>query len=187
MFKIETHKVKGSAFDFAEQMIKAQGSFKIKGSGSYANVYVDPSKDYVYKMYSRDYGYDCYLKFLQSQKQQNPFAPKVYAVRVLKGTDGSRCTVVCTEKLKPFTTKGQKHKGERMKIFRKAEFLFEKYYQFLYDSDGIYRIKSSKDKLVRLVEDLYAFYGTKHCGSPDIHKGNLMLRGNQVVITDPLY
>jgi hypothetical protein len=185
MFAIEKHEVKGDAEKVAMKMINAQGKYKHIGSGSYGSVYGCKKSNVVYKIgdASDNEGYIAFIRVLSKQKKQNPFMPVIYGVRFIKDKDGDEYFVVAMEKLESlprrmydvtdwFEEQLTGHGGSSM---RDAELAV-----------GVKRVVpkelSTALAILQTAYDKSRSYGADW----DLHEGNFMMRGKQVVCTDPL-
>ena len=179
MFNIETIKLpkqsKYSAAEFAEEMVDYQGKMRRIGSGAYASVYSDKKTNYVYKI-SEDSAYLEFVKMLSKQTKQNPYFPVIHAARLIedhKYHRGNEVLVVCMERLSRLgncdfpqgivetVVESSPNKCKTFcKLFKLDPELSEALYQMSF-------LCSSKN--VRA----------------DLHECNIMLRGKQLVFTDP--
>lgn len=189
MFTIEKFEVKGNAESTAMAMVKAQGAKKKLGFGSYGTVYGSRDSDVVYKIgdATDNEGYLAFIKVLAKQKTQNPYFPKIYGVRFIKGKEGdywggsNKVFVVAMEKLKPLPNKMR----EVCEIFEE-EVRTDCYSTNKRNADALLGIKRKVPKqLLEAFDALRTAYKSGDC-SWDLHSGNFMVRGKQVVCTDPL-
>ena len=182
MFKIERYRVEGDARYIAKEMIHAQGAKTCLGSGCFGRVYGSKKSKIVYKLGdARDNdGYLAYLEILARQKQHNPYLPQIYGVRFIKDSKGNEYFVVAMERLQPLPSKHFDVADVMQDLITGSK-----------DSssaEAIVGIKRSVPKqlvqAVRVVRDAYK--SKQRYVNWDLHSGNFMLRGQQVVITDPL-
>ena len=181
MFKIETIVVKKNAYKAAKELVEAQGKYRKIGSGAYGTVFGTKGSNVVYKVGEVDDndGYLSYVRELASHKAHNPFTPKIYGVRIYEPEGyGSSYFVVAMERL-------AKGKG----LCQVADWFEEQ----LCDNGNtanpaalsMLGIKMPK-ALLDALKILHRAYNRASYGDWDLHGGNFMLRGKQVVITDPL-
>lgn len=182
MFEIERYKIKGDAYYTAKEMIRAQGAETCLGSGAYGRVYGSKEGKVVYKMgdASDNEGYLAFIKTLSKQKTHNPYLPQIYGVRFIKDSKGNEYFVVAMERLQPLPSKHFDVADVMQDLITGSK-----------DSssaEAIVGIKRSVPKqlvqAVRVVRDAYK--SKQRYVNWDLHSGNFMLRGQQVVITDPL-
>ena len=182
MFKIEKYKVNGDARNVAQTMIRAQGEIRYLGSGIYGRVYGCKTNGLVYKTGEVDGndGYLAYIKVLSKQNTHNPYLPKIYGVRFIKGDSGRGVFVVAMEKLSELRDSsavdwirnavgdGGRHSNESARLWGvKGKTPREL-------DEAIKVLKKAHRKAVSAGADW------------DLHSGNIMQRGRQLVITDPL-
>lgn len=191
MFAVEKFKVKQEAREVAEKMIKAQGKYRAIGSGCYGTVYGSKDSKVVYKVGDADnnVGYLSFIKVLSKQKKHNPYLPKVYGVRFIKDKHGDEVFVVAMERLEPLA----RGMGDVCDWFEDE--LVEK---DRWGSDtkkveealGVKKIvpKPLGEALTVLRKAYELSQSGKRCDQADwdLHGGNFMMRGKQIVVTDPL-
>lgn len=179
LFPVEQYKVDGDADDVARKMIDFQGAHYV-GSGICARVYVNKRSKIAYKMgtVTANGGYISYVRTLANQKQQNPFTPKIYGMRYLRGWYDSEVFVVAMEALEELD-------------YRKSTMatLLGRYLEYgeshvFGDFAGMGMSVNLSPELVQAREILHEAYSLGDAGW-DLHDGNFMMRGNQMVVTDP--
>jgi hypothetical protein len=175
MFTVEKFTVKQNAYDTAKKMIKAQHKkMKFLGSGCFGSVFGAKDSDIVYKIgeVENNAGYLAFIKTLAKQKKQNAFMPKVFGVRYIKDKDGEEVFVVAMEKLTEL-----KH-GMYSVVDCIEELLGAG------GDDGYSDDTRSAEKSLGILHSAHSIsdYGVDW----DLHSGNFMMRGKQVVCTDPL-
>lgn len=181
MFTVEKIRVKNAdGYDSALNLIKEQpGKWDEIGSGVYGTVYgcKDPKKDWVYKIGDVDSngGYLAWITELQKQKKHNPYTPLIYGLRYYEGAQGS-AFVVAMERLKPLrheyygvlsVLSNQVRGSSQLKDMQKLGIVVPK-------------------EFVQAVQMLMNARKSSGGAGWDLHGGNLMLRGRQIVVTDPL-
>lgn len=187
MFTIETIKTKNFALAEIESLIKAQGKYKVVGRGAYATVYGSKESDIIYKVgeVSSNQPYLSYVKVLSRLKKHNPFTPKIYGVRFYKGkksrdnywVDDSDYFVVAMERLNTA-------KGKASQVHNWFDTMLGGWAEDM--SQEILGVKMIIPEQLQHAMDILKASIRKSNGCFDFHKGNFMMRGNQVVITDPL-
>ena len=189
MFKKETFKVETDPEELALNMVLAQLGKRGKriGSGSYGEVYGAPNNDVVYKIgdATDNAGYLAFINTLEKQKTHNPFFPKIYGVRYLKKEHHWReqiYFVVAMEKLKRLSSK-------HMPVVRFFNAELEND-DDAYDLDQANKLLGVKrvvpEPLKKAITVLKTASKNGYEVDWDLHEGNFMLRGNQIVVTDPL-
>lgn len=186
-------------FKQIEYVLAGYGFTKL-GGGAYANVFAHPNFDYVLKVFHRlDYGYLTFLRYVMAN-QGNPALPRIIGQPKKLSTDTTDSEYrnlrewyfVRIEQLTP------------LRMSENTQF-FDGMYTFIYTV--VKSQKSSDDptlnatpdqlKRVRAWESQYPYHATAIYDlgkmvavsddfSFDLHDENLMKRGNQIVITDPL-
>jgi hypothetical protein len=173
--------------------IKEHFGIVLLGSGAYGQVFSHPSWNYVIKIYESDPGYDRFLKFCSSAN--SPHLPKVLrAPKVIHQFHtrlpeaGSKLNVVKLEILQPlssnFTALLSQVRGTHSN--KKMAHL---YMQFKSNQrDGLYMQISSKYNLDDVFTILSQIEGQMSGDHEflDIHDSNFMMRGETVVIADPI-
>lgn len=142
------------------------------GSGLYASVYARPEDNFVLKIFTPDMGYKKYLDYMQNNRM-NPYVPKLRGKPVKLPNN---FTMVRLEKLTPisqdlFSEIGYlaSNPDNTSPPFRRDRKKFEdKYPQFLNFIDEL-KLMSKRGSGISL----------------DLHPGNIMMRNNLPVITDP--
>lgn len=137
--------------------------FKQVGSGLFAMVMKNDKYPYVLKIYDRnDTGYKHYLDFCL-KNQDNPYVPKI------KGRptpiNKTKYMFIRLEALQPVTS------GEARAMFNAYESV---------------KMGTSTNKNLKKVVDFVEMMRSEPDIHFDLHQGNIMKRGNQLVITDPL-
>lgn len=174
--KIQPGRVMRPFIEYAEK-----NGWVLKGSGSFGSVLHKPGKDYVYKIYYDDGNtYKQYVKWA-FHNQSNPFVPKVGKLIKIPGTDDVYANKI--EILKPA-------KGEndlRFKQYIKDGIERTNYDNPFVDEDfglldyALYSLYETNPDFYELIENVKKF------GALDMHKDNVMWRGDQLVITDPVW
>lgn len=159
--------------------------WKVAGRGAYARVF---QKDgVVLKVAVDDPAYDKYLAYVLAH-QDNPYFPKVYDVKRYEGVHymppvadelawfkplGSNVTTVMMEQL-------GKSKGKARKFSEKAADAARPWTNE--------HIKADNPHEQELFDVLYALRNDRrgYAVGLDLHAGNILLRGNQPVVTDPV-
>lgn len=187
MFAVEKFVVKQDSFSVAKQMVKAQGKrVKSIGSGSYGEVYADKGSDVVYKIGDAgdNDGYLAFIKVLGTQKKHNPFLPKIYGVRFIRGKSGDHTFVVAMERL----TSLERGMGNVCDWFEDE---LNGGYSLSYNANHVEKVLGVKKTMPKpLKEALSVLRKARNSGGYnvdwDLHSGNFMMRGKQIVVTDPL-
>lgn len=140
------------------------------GSGIFGSVYARPEDNFVVKVFQPDKGYQRYLNYMQSNKM-NPYVPKLRGKPIKLPNN---FTLVRLEKLTPITTALH---DEIMYLLKPKE-------------DAMYKAirKSFEEKYPQFLNFLHEIQDISKRGSGlalDIHSGNIMMRNNLPVITDP--
>lgn len=191
MFAVEKFKVKQEAREVAEKMIKAQGKYKAIGSGAYGVVYGSKDSKVVYKVgdTSDNVGYLAYIKVLSKQKKHNPFLPKVYGVRFIKDADGDEVFVVAMERLEPL----KRGMSDICDWFEDELVENDRWGSDTNKVEAALGVKKIVPKpLTEALEVLRKAHNESNsgrrwdCADWDLHSGNFMMRGRQIVVTDPL-
>lgn len=162
-------------------------NFKPLGSGSYAVVYGAKGHDTVYKIGSVPHNTDGYLRYvteITKMKKHNPFTPRLYTWWTF--TDGNDCDndvfVISMERLKEIdeTDDG---------VFEAVDVLENLVlgvYQNRRPGENVLGVKvkvpAALNQIASIIMDL-----NDDRSNLDIHYGNIMMRGEQIVITDPVY
>lgn len=140
------------------------------GSGLYGTVYARPEDNFVVKIFSPDKGYSKYLAYMQAHKD-SPYVPKTRG-KPIKLPNGftlvrlERLTEVTRDFYAEFTFLRTPRKGDAMYDSLRRSFE-ERYPGFLKILNDL-KIIANDDRL-----------------AIDLHQGNIMMRGETPVITDP--
>lgn len=173
---------------------------KIKrvGSGIHADVYRHPKTDTIVVKVAQEWDAPmAYLRYIL-EHQNNPYVPKVYSVRRFERKKGrSQYYIAFIEKLKEYKLLNDKQKQRiTEKHFGLDVVAFlgggKKYnsgvFDYMTDPKGIALMRASNKKRgvpSKHLIDVLSFIGTL-TGHIDLHQGNVMLRGDHLVITDPV-
>ena len=181
----------GKPFDKFYNYIQQHG-FKRLGTGTFANVYEKPGYPWVFKLFKDDDPYIWYYKYCRAN-QNNPHVPRIKG-NLIKISDDTFC--VRMEKLTPYP-----ETPEYKKLYDHIRYAL---YQLLDDAysgvidplgwqpnekeiirrqEALHFLKHTYPQLYKVLVDL-ANHGTDW--DLDLHDNNLMLRGNTIVITDPI-
>lgn len=175
-----------------EERLRDIGTRRI-GAGLHATVHRHPKyKTIVVKVSSEGWKKGGPLVYLQyaMQHQDNPHVPKIYGVRRFTNKDGGNYFIAFIEKL-----------DEYIKLrYKQKKIILQKYFGELANKDidgwelSVYYLRELRAQAAKtgvpnkhLLEVLSFIRerGTKD-RAIDLHDGNIMMRGNVPVITDPL-
>lgn len=168
--KITTHKTNQDLDDYLDYL----GTRRIKelGNGYFSTVFQHPTReDVAVKVVAGDTQYLRFLRFA-SKYPKNPYLPKIYSV-TKHVSSGSSYYIVMMEKLRKLPY--QKYRKWRVKL--KTGNTLAQFSHKLRELS-----KTCEDKHLReIFKFLYRnqFYF-------DLHGGNVMQRGDQLVIVDPM-
>lgn len=140
--------------------------FTLLGDGYMASVYGSNKYPYAIKLFINDRGYENWLKFCFAN-QDNPYVPKLRSKSITTVVKDPLIRAIRMEKLAPARTVGR-----RTEI---AEFE-RRYDLWMYDNNY-----EEEDQHLAQVFGILKHYNN-HL---DLHDGNFMLRGDQLVVTDP--
>lgn len=155
--------------------------YKIIGNGLYAEVWAKDNDDsHVIKVARDDVGYDEYLSYVLAN-QENPYFPRVFDVKRFKGVknvwSGGDITVVSMERLTKGGKKAKKQLSKRLHRGAKDATWYTEEQKKA--ARAMFKTKHEK----QLLEVMTALSKTR--GWLDLHDGNIMHRGNQLVVIDP--
>ena len=165
----EPRKARGTLEGYYRKLEKL--GYKEIGSGAFSTVY--GNGDVVIKVAEGGDGYDAFLEYALAY-QNNPYFPKIYAVERYtnvkwnrKSKSGSEYTVVTMERLD-----GEAPPGISRSLHTRTSEVKSK--QFTSDNP-------KEKQALRVLAEL-----EKEHGWLDMHSGNVMMRGKQPVIIDPV-
>lgn len=177
-----------SGEQFAHEFVKAH-DLKFLGDGACATVY--KGKDCVYKIgtVKDNQAYLAYIQTIAESGIQNPFLPKVFGVRIV----GNYMIVALEELSDEFCS------GDMKEQFGIGHHEFETLCSLLAHKHKD-KFQSEIDKYASKIKGRFsnelmaaAYIVAATTKSPnskgfrfDMHSGNFMMRGKQIVITDPL-
>lgn len=160
-------------------------SLKIKrlGSGAFAHVFQHPVYHNVaVKVFAgHDKLYQRYMNWAL-KNQGNPYVPQIVSISKQKAANGETYTIVFMQKM-------ERVSEEEFKKWYVKSFGKDSYNAFTEDDfDSQFEeadefIQRSKDQKLK---DLWAHLKTYGRSKFDLHPGNVMKRGSQIVITDPV-
>ena len=149
-----------------------QNGWDTLGWGSFAYVFGNNSKPYVIKIFVNDDAYAGFVKYTM-KNQNNPFLPKIRG-KLIRFSDHVRG--VRLERLKPVVDSNQlkkylpKEDGEVIPS------------EYMFDDEYLPYIEKKHPQLAQIYHDLTAM----GYDGWDLREANLMLRGKQLVIIDPV-
>jgi hypothetical protein len=141
------------------------------GAGSFARVFEHPKYPLVLKIFtSKD---KCYIKFLKyiQQNSTNPYLPKIRGKILKLNRD---FYAVRLEKLEPVDKRVWDNQYDPM------------FYDFAELNFNYEKIKARYPKYKELWKTMVDIKKDTNCNL-DIHSGNFMMRGNQIVLIDPVW
>jgi hypothetical protein len=155
-------------------------------SGHFGSVLVNPGKDYVYKIfYDDDVAYRRYVEWVH-RNSRNDFVPKIGKVIRVPGTDD--IFLVKIEKLEPVTNVNDP-RFDRYINLDNGNPRFDQYIDPEYNGNP-----QDHDKITMALESLFRFDKefneivsfAMEVGELDIHYENVMWRGKDLIVTDPV-
>ena len=164
--------------DKAETILVRAG-YEHLGSGSYGSVYQKPGTRYVLKLF--DWEDEAYLAFIQLAKENpNPHFPKFFGkpVTIVNGY----FVAIRTEPLTEFTSMAQANIIHDYIIKKRDNMLYihnswwKPEYEYIQSQP---ELQIACDLIAKLLLENKRFY----C---DVHKKNIMMRGSEMVLTDPV-
>jgi len=172
-----------SVYHFETNM-KDQGYSKhILGSGLYGVVFEKPGTDFVYKLFDvDDYGYKAYLDFTR-QNQNNIHIPKIGKPLKLK-IGKINAYIVKLERLEELNLSNPKHE-QQYKLIISIISSLEKIKTNNPMRTGAMNFLKKVDKTDPDLVNIIADINDISTSEMDMHPGNVMMRGNTIVITDP--
>lgn len=182
MAKIKAQQTTETADEFAKRLRKM--GYRCIGTGAFAAVYSRPGDDVVIKIGS-DGEDDPWLHYAHACKSSkpNPWLPKINKVALFNVTTSNgwdeQYYVAEIERLKPITTSRKRIHREVLEGLDSVWDIAER------SSLKAMRLLGMDDNLVEAFR-VITMVQDRTNGSRDIHSGNVMLRGDQFVITDPL-
>lgn len=150
------------------------------GRGNYASVYGNDNYPYVIKVYQRDSAFNRWLDFCL-KNQDNPYVPKIKSKPKPIRTDSDRENLPVVYFLKLEKLEPLKGRSESYSLLRIDFDIYRR-------SPEMYRRKAEQgdSDYDKNLPDIFDYF-EKNLRLLDIHRGNVMLRGNQLVIVDPFY
>ena len=168
----------GSLYDYYEKLEKM--GYRRVGDGYFSSVFVKGNQ--TIKVAVNDSAYDAFLSYALAY-QNNPLMPKIYAVARYKNVQhwsdmghkryGVAVTVVTMERLKHGP---QRDARKRSSYFTEAG--------FAYSNQGNKAFLPSSTKEERQASRILGTLFKSH--REDLHSKNIMMRGKQPVIIDPV-
>lgn len=163
---------KGMALDAFNKFLTDNG-FKKLGTGSFGTVFESPNYPWVFKLFYNDPAYFKFFEFARAN-QSNPYLPTIKGkyIRLNKGV-----YVIRLEKLEKLGYNSPREfpaLDHLLNIITAADFKRE-----------MAQVKKIDPKLADTIGQISKLLGNDF--EFDLHSGNLMKRGNQLVITDPIY
>jgi hypothetical protein len=179
VFDIQVHSC-GDAKQRAIELSDCQ-SMEPLGRGCFAGVWPSDHGRVVRISHSiSDWGYLSYLEQIQAISGFNPWVPRVYGAEIWMDNRGAMCMMVEMERLtRPWDEWG--YGGGEWSPFLKIIQEVDDYVC------GVSRFDWIEDN-VQLMQVIRAIKRAKQISGCDVdmHNGNFMMRGIQLVVTDPL-
>lgn len=187
MFTIEITETLNPVGD-ADQLVA--GLQKL-GNGCFATAYASGHDQVVKVGVGNDWGYMSFLEVMSQQHTQNPWLPRIHWVRVFMSSTGRESDnriVTCMERLERPWSEG----GRMVDENNKYNPLWQEYVNICGEIDD--HMHSAKDETAWIDrnQELSAALqvvrqAMRACNrTTDMHYGNFMVRGRQLVITDPI-
>lgn len=183
--------------DYFKRIVKEKGIKKL-GAGAFARVFQHPEfKNVVVKVYvDKDVAYKKYLKWCL-RNQNNPFVPKVIEEVKYNSDAGDAYNILFLEKLHKFNSEEQLtlalSKAFDLGKGDEREKNFDELGEAVSTWDNPGELYNVLEKFVSAgrskskdFERLWAHIKTYGYDAFDLHAGNAMRRGSQIVITDPV-
>lgn len=179
MFEIQLHAGETNSQTITEQL-KAQRQREL-GAGCFGSVWGAEGTDYVTKVtFGNDWGYLRYLEMIQTAGH-NPYLPRIHHVDVYMDSEGETIMVIKMERLdNRWNCWGEAYDADfecyrvQAKEIKRQAYGIETYEWIEEDAD-----------LQQALDLIHRAHLSSQC-SKDLHDGNFMMRGHQLVITDPL-
>jgi hypothetical protein len=177
------------------EMRLAQAGYRRLGKGNYATVWARPDDDYVVKLFAvRDSAYLAYLEWAKTLDV--PWVPKLKSGRIwklgsflavrlerLESAPGRLIEIMnmIDERL---THADPDHQAEQLRNEdpRRVPKLQA---QYAYSAKLLRQYEKAQPEMVAALRAIYAWCKDKRF-HPDIHSGNVMMRGKQFVLVDPV-
>jgi len=170
----------------AAAKILADAGYKLLGSGLYANVYAKPDDNYVLKLFSNDD--EAYINFMYlTIGNPNPHFPK-FKGKMMRVTDDYYA--IRMERLTPLKINTDDSRKLARNLSTYTKLIQQKAGRRQPDNEKIIAINEYMDELDE--EQPGIKYACNIIGNNlktetvDIHDENIMMRGNVLVITDPV-
>lgn len=165
--------------------------YKHLGSGYFANVYAKPGESFVLKLMRSDVKGDCYSSYIKAlQRNQSPHLPRVGRIRIYNENLENEWHIIPLERLQTASLKDLLSRDDGRMVLAFAKLANPDHYhlrgiQVGGEAQNVYDTLSPKyPKLVEALNFIQnKFHGVCEI---DIHEDNIMLRGNTIVITDPV-
>lgn len=187
-----------SAYDATTAMIKNQeGNPSYIASGAFGTVYGAKGSDIVYKV-GDCRNNDGYLSFLKTVafhgSKDNPFLPKIFGIRFIMDRESKNDSrfVVALERLKDAGSKLNSYSSvydpEQRELYNLLKYAAGEQQTFDYSDKEFNKTLSKQSaknrEYILEVGKLIKMAKGENC--IDMHNGNVMFRGNQMVVTDPI-
>lgn len=168
-------------FNSLELELNKQGWKRI-GKGAYGIVYEHPNFSYVFKIFYNDPAYFTYFNWAK-QHQSNKHVPKIKGKYI---KINSKTYAVRMEKLKPFPSDDsvlEKYIDPDLQSKNKIKI---DYYRNIDKLVLFTNLPYLKEYFPELYEVIGYIKNNFSLLSQDLHSGNIMLRNDTIVITDPV-
>lgn len=162
------------------------------GNGCFATAYASGRDQVIKVSVGNDWGYMSFLEAMSRMKSHNPWLPRIHWVRVFmgrSGRDSDSRIVTCLERLeRPWDSS-----GDVEDLSQKNAPLWQVYATMCKEIEGhVDRPETRQQDWIKRNPQLREALAVIHVAmassgrGTDLHCGNFMVRGRQLVITDPI-
>lgn len=174
-------KALGGKFDYPQDLINflEDNNFKKKGEGVFSSVYADDSHKVVIKINKGKID-DSYIKFANfCRKENSPHLPKLGKIRKF-----GDYYVLAMEKLETSNSSDFNEMCDWIDEAARAVSTNLRGKQSVLDAEVPEVYKSQKEDIIKVIRDMKSLLDSDI--DFDLHSGNIMLRGNTIVLIDPI-
>lgn len=165
--------------------------YKTLGSGYFSLVFAKPGETFVLKLMLSEVQADCYTNYITAlQRNQSPHLPRIGRTRIYKENTDREWRIIPLERLQTATLKELLSRDDGRMVLAFAKLANPQHFHLRGikvggDPQEVY--DTLRKKYPKLDEALLFIHNKFHgvCDI-DIHEDNIMLRGNTIVITDPV-
>lgn len=169
--------------DYSKRLVKTL-NIKRLGAGAFSHVFQHPEfSNVVVKVYTnKDRTYARYAQWCL-RNQGNPYVPQIISITPFESVSGDAYNIVFMEKMTPLSDREFYSWVKSVAGPQAAKDIKNDEWRNAFNSFREAMVVSKDENLKKVMRHIFSYGSQKF----DLHAGNLMKRGSQVVFTDPVF